>query len=224
VNRLPWFRVRRARIALGNSRWTAARSPCRAELDCDESTIWRTCQRYRSLGLSGLLADQKARQLGARSANNPCAKGSDRRTCLFGTGGQKGCTSRIGRAMTGAASRGGWDCGWHQRTHLRYILADVDLQPHRTRYWKTARLDARFKERAEQVLWCYGMRHGWRQRASGLCASMRFPPSKSWNETRSAEQFPTRLSSKSLITHGMATVNMPGVPGSPYGASWNWYS
>jgi hypothetical protein len=35
-------------------------------------------------------------------------------------------------------------------------LSDVDLQPHRTRYWKTPRLDARFKERAEQVLWCYG--------------------------------------------------------------------
>src|SRR5206468_1562093 len=37
----------------------------------------------------------------------------------------------------------------------RRILHDVDLQPHRTRYWKTPRLDARFKERAEQVLWCY---------------------------------------------------------------------
>lgn len=39
---------------------------------------------------------------------------------------------------------------------VRQILHDVDLQPHRTRYWKTARLDARFKERAEKVLWCYG--------------------------------------------------------------------
>src|SRR6059036_1884305 len=39
---------------------------------------------------------------------------------------------------------------------VRSILHDVDLQPHRTRYWKTPRLDARFKERAEQVLWCYG--------------------------------------------------------------------
>ena len=28
---------------------------------------------------------------------------------------------------------------------VRRILADVDLQPHRTRYWKTARLDGRFK-------------------------------------------------------------------------------
>ena len=38
---------------------------------------------------------------------------------------------------------------------VRRILQDVDLQPHRTRYWKTARPDARFKERAGQVLWCY---------------------------------------------------------------------
>ena len=38
---------------------------------------------------------------------------------------------------------------------VRDILQHVDLQPHRTRYWKTARLDAQFKERAEQVLWCY---------------------------------------------------------------------
>ena len=38
---------------------------------------------------------------------------------------------------------------------IRQILHDVDLQPHRTRYWKTSRLDALFKERAEKVLWCY---------------------------------------------------------------------
>lgn len=39
---------------------------------------------------------------------------------------------------------------------VRRILQDVDLQPHRTRYWRTTRLDGRFKERAEKVLWCYG--------------------------------------------------------------------
>jgi hypothetical protein len=39
---------------------------------------------------------------------------------------------------------------------VRRILDDVDLQPHRTRYWRTARLDEQFKQRAEQVLWCYG--------------------------------------------------------------------
>jgi hypothetical protein len=35
------------------------------------------------------------------------------------------------------------------------ILDAVDLQPHRTRYWRTSRLDTQFKERAEKVLWCY---------------------------------------------------------------------
>jgi len=39
---------------------------------------------------------------------------------------------------------------------VQRILHDVDLQPHRTRYWRTTRLDARFKGRAEKVLWCYG--------------------------------------------------------------------
>jgi len=39
---------------------------------------------------------------------------------------------------------------------VRQILHGVDLQPHRTRYWKTSHLDAEFKVRAEKVLWCYG--------------------------------------------------------------------
>jgi hypothetical protein len=38
---------------------------------------------------------------------------------------------------------------------VRRILDDVDLQPHRTRYWRTARIDDQIKERAEAVLWCY---------------------------------------------------------------------
>jgi hypothetical protein len=38
----------------------------------------------------------------------------------------------------------------------RRVLQRVELQPHRTRYWRTAKLDERFKERAEKVLWCYG--------------------------------------------------------------------
>src|SRR5260221_11029391 len=39
---------------------------------------------------------------------------------------------------------------------VRQILHGADLQPHRTRYWKPAHLDAAFKERAERVLWGYG--------------------------------------------------------------------
>jgi DDE superfamily endonuclease/Homeodomain-like domain len=39
---------------------------------------------------------------------------------------------------------------------VRRILNEVHLQPHRTRYWRTSRLDERFKDRAEKVLWSYG--------------------------------------------------------------------
>jgi hypothetical protein len=35
---------------------------------------------------------------------------------------------------------------------VRRILHQVDLQPHRTRYGRTARLDEGFKQRAEKVL------------------------------------------------------------------------
>jgi hypothetical protein len=49
---------------------------------------------------------------------------------------------------------------------VRQILHDVDLQPHRTRYWKTSRLDAEFKQRAEKVLWCYG--NAWNLAHCGL--------------------------------------------------------
>jgi hypothetical protein len=49
---------------------------------------------------------------------------------------------------------------------VRRILQAVDLQPHRTRYWKTSRLDAAFKERAEKVLWCYA--HAERLAAEGV--------------------------------------------------------
>jgi DDE superfamily endonuclease len=38
---------------------------------------------------------------------------------------------------------------------VRRILQEVDLQPHRTRFWKTAHLNATFLERAVKILWCY---------------------------------------------------------------------
>jgi hypothetical protein len=38
---------------------------------------------------------------------------------------------------------------------VRRILHEVDLQPHRTRYWKTPHLDTQFKQRTEKILWCY---------------------------------------------------------------------
>jgi hypothetical protein len=38
---------------------------------------------------------------------------------------------------------------------VRRILNAVELQPHRTRFWKTATLNTQFLERAVKILWCY---------------------------------------------------------------------
>jgi hypothetical protein len=40
-------------------------------------------------------------------------------------------------------------------TTIARILADASLQPHRSRYWKTATIDERFTTRAAKILWRY---------------------------------------------------------------------
>jgi hypothetical protein len=39
---------------------------------------------------------------------------------------------------------------------VRLILNPVDLRPHRTRYWRTSRIDPEFKDPAEKALSCCG--------------------------------------------------------------------
>lgn len=61
-----------------------------------------------------------------------------------------------------------WDCRTLQQvlieqaivetihyTTVARILAEAGLQPHRSRYWKTATIDEEFTTRAAQILWCY---------------------------------------------------------------------
>ncbi len=152
---LPWFRVRRARIVLGMAAGRR-REVLASELDCDESTIWRTCQRYQSLGLSDLLSDQRQGNSGRDLQITPVQRAQIvELACLEPVAKGLHITHWSSADLARQAVADGVVAGVSART-VRYILQDVDLQPHRTRYWKTARPDARFKERAEQVLWCYG--------------------------------------------------------------------
>jgi transposase len=151
---LPWFEVQRAKIVLaiasGEHRCSVATS-----LGCDEATVWRACQRYRQGGLASLYADGRQDNLGhpqqvspvqraqivELACLEPIAKGLHITHWSSADLARQAVDDKIVPAISPAT--------------VRRILQDVDLQPHRTRYWKTARLDARFKERAEQVLWCY---------------------------------------------------------------------
>ena len=151
---LPWLQVRRAKIVLaiaaGERRCSLA-----ARLECDEATVWRTCERYRHDGLGSLFDDYRQGNSGHPQQISPVQRAQIvELACLepIARGlhithwssldlARQAVDDRIIPAISPAT--------------VRRILHDVDLQPHRTRYWKTARLDARFKERAEQVLWCY---------------------------------------------------------------------
>jgi hypothetical protein len=44
------------------------------------------------------------------------------------------------------------------------ILRDAELQPHRSRYWKTPTPDDTFRDKAAKVLWCYENAHALEQR------------------------------------------------------------
>jgi len=151
---LPWFQVQRAKIVLAIA---AGERQCSvaARLECDEATVWRACQRYRQGGLASLYAEGRQGNLGhpqqispvqraqivALACLEPIAKGLHITHWSSEDLARQAVEDKILLAISPAT--------------VRRILHDVDLQPHRTRYWKTARLDSRFKERAEQVLWCY---------------------------------------------------------------------
>jgi transposase len=152
---LPWFRVRRARIVLGIA-GGQRREVLASQLDCDESTIWRACRRYQRLGLEGLLADQRQGHSGRDLQITPVQKAQIvELACLEPVAKGLHITHWSSDDLARQAMADGIVADISPRT-VRRILHDVDMQPHRTRYWKTARLDAQFKQRAEQVLWCYG--------------------------------------------------------------------
>jgi transposase len=150
----PWYQVRRARIVLGIAEGRR-REDLADQLTCDESTVWRSCQRYRDLGLAGLLADHRRERSGRDLAITPVQRAQIvELACLEPVAKGLHITHWSSDDLAHQAVTDGIVAHISPRT-VRGILRDVDLQPHRTRYWKTARLDAQFKERAEQVLWCY---------------------------------------------------------------------
>ena len=151
---LPWFAVQRAKIVLASAAGERPSSVA-TRLECDPATVWRACERYRRGGLASLFADgrrgnpgrpelispvQRA-QIVELACLEPIAKGLHITHWSSEDLARQAVDDKIVPAISPAT--------------VRRILHDVDLQPHRTRYWKTARLDPQFKDRAEQVLWCY---------------------------------------------------------------------
>src|SRR4051794_20217842 len=152
---LPWFQVQRAKIVLAiaageHQSWVAAR------LECNQTTVWRACQRYRRGGLATLFTDGRRGNSGRLQQISPVQRAEIvELACLEPIAKGLHITHWSSEDLARQAVADKIVPEISPAT-VRRILHDVDLQPHRTRYWKTPRLDDRFKERAEQVLWCYG--------------------------------------------------------------------
>jgi transposase len=149
---LPWSQVQHARIILA----VAAGEPVHAvasRMECDRATVWRLCRRYEQGGLTRLLCDEP--RPGRLQVISPVPRAQIvELACLEPIAEGLHITHWTSQDLARQAVADGIIESISPRT-VRQILHDVDLQPHRTRFWKTAHLDAQFKERAEKVLWCY---------------------------------------------------------------------
>jgi hypothetical protein len=122
-------------------------------MQCDEATVWRTCRRSEREGRTGPLAPPD--RPGRPERISPLQRAQIvQPACLEPVARGQHITHWSSADLARQAALDGIVPGVSPRT-VRRILDEVDLQPHRTRSWRTSRLDARFKERAEKVLWCY---------------------------------------------------------------------
>ena len=67
---LPSSHVRRAKIVLAIAAGEH-QSSVAGRLECDEATVWRTCQRYRRGGLATLFADRRRGNTGRPQRISP---------------------------------------------------------------------------------------------------------------------------------------------------------
>src|SRR5271157_4483673 len=143
---LPWYQVRRARILLALAAGQRKRDVA-AQMECGVATVWRACERYRRDGLEGLLADGREGRSGRLEQITPVQRAQIvELACLEPIAKGLHITHWSSEDLARQAVEDGI-VGSISPATVRRLLHDVDLQPHRTRYWKTARLDARFKER-----------------------------------------------------------------------------
>ena len=148
---LPWYQVQRAQVLLA----VAAGEPIR--------TLAILPKRIRRLsGGSAVAMRTRACPISwcRNHPNGPGATGRHSRpaTCTDRSIGLPGA-SRQGLAHhpldepgSGPPSGRQMESSRPSAIGLSRDFNQVDLQPHRTRYWRTSRIDTRFKERAEKIL------------------------------------------------------------------------
>jgi len=114
--------------------------------------IWYVCRRYETCGLDAIYDAPRSGRPREISALERVA--IEQLACCEPAGLGLKMTHWSSRSLARiAAERGIRPKIAHSTVSL--ILRNADLQPHRSRYWKTPTLNAEFLERASRILWCY---------------------------------------------------------------------
>ena len=146
--------ARRARVLLsmGNPQTRVVELAKHHEIT--RATIWKLCCRY---GERGIEAIYDAPRSGRPRVFSPLGQGSDRATRMLRASRHRiGNDPLVNKELgedSGRTGRGIVPKIAHSTVSL--ILKTADLQPHRSRYWKTPTLNAGFRRRASRILWCY---------------------------------------------------------------------
>lgn len=144
--------ARRARILLAMSDPETIVNQLAAQVDYTPTGIWYVCRRFEATGLDALYNGERSGRPRDLSALERVQ--IEQLACCDPLGLGLELTHWSTRSLAAIA---------RERLHrpklahstISLILRDADLQPHRSRYWKTPTLNAEFVERASRVLWCY---------------------------------------------------------------------
>jgi transposase len=118
----------------------------------DPATVRRVCRRYEARGLAAVYPGPGA---GRPRVIPPLARARlENLACSDPAASGRPLTRWSARSLQQAAVDAGIVPAIHYTT-VAAILRRADLQPHRWRYWKTARWDPAAVARAARVLWCY---------------------------------------------------------------------
>lgn len=144
--------ARRARILLAMSDPETVVSELATQVDYTPTGVWYVCRRFEATGLDAVYNGERSgrpRELTAlERVQIEQLAGCDP------LGLNLELTHWSTRSLTAIARKR------LHRPHLAHstlslILREANLQPHRSRYWKTPTLNAEFVERASRILWCY---------------------------------------------------------------------
>lgn len=114
--------------------------------------IWFLCRRYEAVGLDAIYDAPRTGRPREISALQRVA--IEQLACCEPAGLGLKMTHWSTRSLARIAVKRGLVSQIAHST-ISLILRDADLQPHRSRYWITPTLDAKFMQRAGRILWLY---------------------------------------------------------------------